>query len=223
MLQRAVSSRDFCRPKPQLKGSTCRNPQSRSKTLKYEREWVCILVPRLQHSDCTSPRLSRYIPLRPQEEQQRRQNSESNVFYYFHWDKYSSSRRPVLAQLAKSHQMLIREYFFACEGGKQKKLQSYWTVVSICQGINTFILDILVENKRRKTGWMKSKLWHVLIMQSNIWDALDLSFYNNEKKVEGSLQDVKFAPFSGLIKVRLTLQLQFLSNFSTGMNQVSWI
>lgn len=113
--------------------------------------------------------------------------------------------------------------FFACEGGKEKKLQSYWTVVSICQGIFKFILDILVENKRRKTGWMKSKLWHVLIMQSNIWDALDLSFYNNEKKVEGSLQDVKFAPFSGLIKVRLTLQLQFLSNFSTGMNQVSWI
>lgn len=107
--------------------------------------------------------------------------------------------------------------------GEKKKNCNHTEQLFPAAGIFTFILDILVENKRRKTGWMKSKLWHVLIMQSNIWDALDLSFYNNEKKVEGSLQDVKFAPFSGLIKVRLTLQLQFLSNFSTGMNQVSWI
>lgn len=85
MLQRDVSSRDFCRPeKPQLRGSTCRNPQRQSKTPKNERVWLYILVLRLQQDDCTRLLLSRDIPPRPQEEQQsREQISESNLLLLF--------------------------------------------------------------------------------------------------------------------------------------------
>lgn len=65
MLQRAVSSRDFCRPKPQLKGSTCRNPRRRSKTPKCESvsvhpcpkattEWLYKLLTLTLHTTATT-------------------------------------------------------------------------------------------------------------------------------------------------------------------------